>query len=161
MLQLFQTHAFLNKQPKRTAGSWPTEGRNFENRKNISKILTVLSFNYYMPVGYEAGCRSIHQRLFDFLDNTACVCQRLSRPVENPLGNCNLYSFEHHPAHRYNLQMHMYMCDRRQAFFPVVRIGSPHPLTRKRVWGEEQHSLVGEGNVWISFLKIRDIYYFL
>ncbi len=39
-----------------------------------------------------------------------------------------------------------------QSFCPFLGIGSPHPLTRKRVclppWtqrGEEQHSLVGEG----------------
>ncbi len=157
-----------------------------------------------MPVGYEAGCgMQISPPEIIWLYREHGICQRLFKTESRKLSsnsNCNTVLNNTH-THRNNLQMSRYMCDWRQTFFPVVRIGSPHPLNRKRVWGEEQQSLAGEGvggpnsdeetdtlpvyynstttvfhkkkaswwgrrrsvgnrNVWISFLKIRDIYNF-
>jgi hypothetical protein len=141
---MLQLYAFLYKQPKRTAGSWQTEGRNFENRNNIGKMLTVLSLNYDMPVGYEAGCRSIHQRLFDFIDNTAFVTVPFKPTRRKSPNNCNLDSFaktSRGPKQSANVQVHVRFTpgflSSRQNWVP------PPPPTW--VQGGETHSLAGEG----------------
>jgi hypothetical protein len=94
---------------KTHALSRETEVRNFENRKNIGKMLTVLSLNYYMPVGDDAGRGSVDQRVFDFIDNTAFVGVPLKPASRKSPYNCSLDSFANNaprPQQSPDVQVH-------------------------------------------------------
>jgi hypothetical protein len=109
-------------------------------------MLTVLSLNYYMPVGYEAGFRSIHQRLFDFIDNTAFVSVSLKPKAEHHRAIAIAIQFwttPHAPQQSANVQVHV----RLTPDFLSSRPNWVPPPSHPWVQGGETHSLVGEGVV--------------
>ncbi len=94
----------------------------------------------------DAECRSVHQRLFDFIENTAFVSVPFKPTSRKSPYNCNLDSFEHHQAPQQfaNVQVHVpltpgFLSSRQNWVTPPSPLGSNggrHTRLRVRGWGD-------------------------